>query len=123
MHLPENTSPFPNDPITPSQAAKLGSVSLPTIYRRISRGQLRAWRDPIDGRLRVIRAEVQSQRSVRPTTAANPEKAKATRSAYYKANREKILARARAYKRELRAEESMRRVRNIARILGELESP
>jgi excisionase family DNA binding protein len=72
MNLQTSNDPFPPDPITPPRAANLADVSLPTIYRRIQRGQLRAWKDVVSGRLRVSRSDVVALwrvREVRPAPA------------------------------------------------------
>jgi excisionase family DNA binding protein len=58
VNVPICDDPLPEDLITPSRAATLLKMRPRTIYRRIERGQLRAWRDVDSGRLRVSQADV-----------------------------------------------------------------
>ncbi|HKI30295.1 MAG TPA: hypothetical protein VKA46_00285 [Gemmataceae bacterium] len=68
MGMPLCDDPFPDDPIRPSRAATILGVRVRVVYRRIERGQLRAWRDEDSGQLRVSEAEVRAkwQRVERP---------------------------------------------------------
>lgn len=57
MNTPPTDSPFPDDPISPKDAARLLAVHLSQIYRWMLRGVLPHWRLP-SGHKRVSKADV-----------------------------------------------------------------
>lgn len=94
MKLPVSDDPFPDDPIRPSRAATILGVRVRAIYRRIERGQLRAWRDADTGQLRVSEAEVRGK-WCRVEQGARPAPARAVSATVRERQKAEALAEAR----------------------------
>ncbi len=72
MNLDTSTDPLPDDLISPTQAAKIGHISLRSVWRWIATGRLRAWRTGAT-RLLVSARDVRAQiRPVVPTVRIPP---------------------------------------------------